>query len=65
MMDNVLNNEKPKEEKEKQTGRVSIKNKLAKKKQSSGRKIRQNGTFYQVPHRDNDGKVILTVQLFT
>ncbi len=32
MIDNVLNNEKPKEEKEKQTGRVSIKDKLAEKK---------------------------------
>lgn len=32
MIDNVLNNEKPKEEKEKQTGRVSIKEKLAEKK---------------------------------
>ena len=32
MIDNVLNNEKPKEEKEKQTGRISIKEKLAEKK---------------------------------
>ena len=32
MIDNVLNNEKPKEEKEKQTGRVSIREKLAEKK---------------------------------
>ena len=32
MIDNVLNNEKPKEEKEHKTGRVSIKEKLAEKK---------------------------------
>ncbi len=32
MIDNVLNNEKPKEEKEKQTGRVSVREKLAEKK---------------------------------
>ena len=32
MIDNVLNNEKPKEEKEKQSGRISIKEKLAEKK---------------------------------
>lgn len=32
MIDNVLNNEKPKEEKEKQTGRISIREKLAEKK---------------------------------
>ena len=32
MIDNILNNEKPKEEKEKQTGRISIKEKLAEKK---------------------------------
>ena len=32
MIDNVLNNEKPKKEKEKQTGRISIKEKLAEKK---------------------------------
>ena len=32
MIDNVLNNEKPKEEKEKQTDRISIKEKLAEKK---------------------------------
>ena len=33
MIDNVLNNEKPKEEKEKQSGRISIKEKLAEKKE--------------------------------
>ena len=32
MIDNVLNNEKPKEEKEHKAGRVSIKEKLAEKK---------------------------------
>ena len=32
MIDNVLNNEKPKEEKEKQSGRISIKEKLVEKK---------------------------------
>ena len=41
MIDNVLNNEKPKEEKEKQTGRISIKEKLAEKKRSSSRGISQ------------------------
>ena len=35
MIDNVLNNEKPKEEKEKQSGRISIKEKLAEKKEVS------------------------------
>ena len=33
MIDNVLNNEKSKEEKEKQSGRISIKEKLAEKKE--------------------------------
>ena len=33
MIDNVLNHEKPKEEKEKQSGRISIKEKLAEKKE--------------------------------
>ena len=38
MIDNVLNNEKPKEEKEKQTGRISIREKLAEKKAVVGQR---------------------------
>ncbi len=50
MIDNVLNNEKPKEEKEKQTGRISIKEKLAEKKavieqrDKSEKKVPEKGT---------------------
>lgn len=50
MIDNVLNNEKPKEEKEHKTGRVSIKEKLAEKKavieqrDKSGKEIPEKGT---------------------
>ena len=50
MIDNVLNNEKPKEEKEKQTGRVSIREKLAEKKavieqrDKPGKEVPEKGT---------------------
>ena len=50
MIDNVLNNEKPKEEKEHKTGRVSIKEKLAEKKavieqrDKSGKEVPEKGT---------------------
>ena len=50
MIDNVLNNEKPKEEKEHKAGRVSIKEKLAEKKavieqrDKSGKEIPEKGT---------------------
>lgn len=50
MIDNVLNNEKPKEEKEHKTGRVSIKEKLAEKKavieqrDKPGKEIPEKGT---------------------
>jgi hypothetical protein len=50
MIDNVLNNEKPKEEKEKQTGRISIKEKLAEKKavieqrDKAGKGVTEKGT---------------------
>ena len=45
MIDNVLNNEKPKEEK--QTGRISIKEKLAEKKavvEQRGKEVPEKGT---------------------
>ena len=50
MIDNVLNNEKPKEEKEHKAGRVSIKEKLAEKKavieqrDKSGKEVPEKGT---------------------
>ena len=50
MIDNVLNNEKPKEEKEHTAGRVSIKEKLAEKKavieqrDKSGKEAPEKGT---------------------
>lgn len=50
MIDNVLNNEKPKEEKERKAGRISIKEKLAEKKavieqrDRSGKEVPEKGT---------------------
>ena len=53
MIDNVLNNEKPKEEKEKQTGRISIKEKLAEKKAVT----RQRGRIEkEVPEKGTEKK---------
>ncbi len=46
MIDNVLNNEKPKKEEERSSGRISIKEKLAEKKA-------------MIEHRDKGEKLLL------
>ena len=53
MIDNVLNNEKPKEEKEKQTGRISIKEKLAEKKAVIGQRDKSEK---EVPEKGTEKK---------
>ncbi len=53
MIDNVLNNEKPKEEKEHKAGRVSIKEKLAEKKAVIEQR---GGTEKEVPDKGTEKK---------
>mgnify|MGYP002510609967 FL=1 len=53
MIDNVLNNEKPKEEKEKQSGRISIKEKLAEKKEVTRQRDKAER---EVPEKETEKK---------
>ena len=52
MIDNVLNNEKPKEEKEHKAGRISIKEKLAEKKAVT----RQRDKAKEIPEKGAEKK---------
>ena len=64
MIDNVLNNEKPKEEKEHKTGRVSIKESWRRKRRSSSRGINQKKKFRKRGRRKNQrGRYKLWVNL--
>ena len=54
MIDNVLNNEKPKEEQERKSGRISVKKKLAEKKAVIERTMDKAGK--QVPGKGTEKK---------